>query len=88
MRASSDVVTYGFPVSDVEALLEKYPTAASFVAAMRAQALDNDFGKILRIRDNGSIPPDNPFLSRAGARPEIYTYGSSSFGIRPVTGFL
>ena len=34
VRASSDVVTYGFPVSDVEALLEKYPTAASFVAAM------------------------------------------------------
>jgi CBS domain-containing protein len=33
-RATSDVVTYGFPVYDVEALLEKYPYAASFVAAM------------------------------------------------------
>jgi CBS domain-containing protein len=33
-RATSDVVTYGFPVYDVEMLLEKYPYAASFVAAM------------------------------------------------------
>ena len=33
-RATTDVVTYGFPVSDVEALLEKYPYAAAFVAAM------------------------------------------------------
>jgi len=38
VRASSDVVTYGFPVSDVEALLEKYPYAASFVAAMGSVA--------------------------------------------------
>jgi CBS domain-containing protein len=34
VRATTDVVTYGFPVADVEALLEKYPYAASFVAAM------------------------------------------------------
>jgi CBS domain-containing protein len=33
-RATSDVVTYGFPVYDVEMLLAKYPYAASFVAAM------------------------------------------------------
>src|ERR1051325_3173478 len=33
-RAMSDVVTYGFPAADVEMLLEKYPYAASFVAAM------------------------------------------------------
>jgi glucose/arabinose dehydrogenase len=37
---------------------------------MKAQTLDNDFGKILRLRDDGSIPPDNPFVGRAGARPE------------------
>ena len=29
---------------------------------MKAQTLDNDYGKILRIRDDGSIPPDNPFV--------------------------
>ena len=33
-RATSDVVTYGFPVYEVEQLLEKYPYVASFVAAM------------------------------------------------------
>jgi glucose/arabinose dehydrogenase len=32
-------------------------------------------GKTLRVRDDGTIPPDNPFVGRAGARPEIYTYG-------------
>jgi glucose/arabinose dehydrogenase len=42
---------------------------------MRAQSPDNDYGKTLRIRDDGSIPPDNPFVGRAGARPEIFTYG-------------
>ena len=49
---------------------------------MRAQDLSNDFGKILRIRDDGSIPPDNPFVKRAGARPEIYTYGNrNAYGL-------
>ena len=41
----------------------------------RAQELDNHAGKILRIRDDGSVPNDNPFVSRAGAQPEIFTYG-------------
>jgi glucose/arabinose dehydrogenase len=42
---------------------------------MKAQDLSNHVGKTLRIRDDGSIPPDNPFVGRAGAKPEIYTYG-------------
>jgi aldose sugar dehydrogenase len=33
-------------------------------------------GKILRIRDDGSVPPDNPFVGKAGARPEIFTWGN------------
>jgi glucose/arabinose dehydrogenase len=32
-------------------------------------------GKILRLRDDGSVPPDNPFVSRPGYRPEIFTLG-------------
>jgi glucose/arabinose dehydrogenase len=32
-------------------------------------------GKILRLRDDGSVPGDNPFQGRAGYRPEIYTLG-------------
>jgi glucose/arabinose dehydrogenase len=58
---------------------------------MKAQTLDNDFGKILRLRDDGSIPPDNPFVGRAGARGAIYTYGNrNAFGLayHPDTGEL
>lgn len=58
---------------------------------MKAQELDNDYGKILRIRDDGSIPPDNPFVNRAGARPEIFSYGHrNAYGLayHPDTGEL
>jgi glucose/arabinose dehydrogenase len=58
---------------------------------MRAQALDNAFGKILRIRDNGSIPPDNPFVGRAGALPEIWSLGHRNVqgaALHPATGEL
>ncbi len=40
-----------------------------------AQKLDSLAGKTLRLNDDGSIPKDNPFVSTAGARPEIWTYG-------------
>jgi len=32
-------------------------------------------GKVLRLNDDGSVPPDNPFVGRSGYRPEIYTLG-------------
>ncbi len=40
-----------------------------------AQTLDNHHGKVVRIRKDGSVPPDNPFVNRAGARPEIWSIG-------------
>jgi glucose/arabinose dehydrogenase len=58
---------------------------------MKAQALDNHAGKTLRLRDDGSVPPDNPFVGRAGAKPEIYTYGHrNGYGLafHPETGEL
>jgi aldose sugar dehydrogenase len=58
---------------------------------MKAQTLDNDYGKILRVRDDGSIPPDNPFVGRAGALPQIYSYGHrNAYGLayNPETGEL
>jgi glucose/arabinose dehydrogenase len=58
---------------------------------MKAQTLDNDYGKILRIRDDGSIPPDNPFVGRPGALPEIFSYGHrNAYGLayHPETGEL
>jgi aldose sugar dehydrogenase len=40
-----------------------------------AQDLSNHFGKIIRLHDDGRVPADNPFVNRAGALPEIWTYG-------------
>jgi glucose/arabinose dehydrogenase len=40
-----------------------------------AQKLDNHVGKLLRIAKDGSAPADNPFVGRAGALPEIWSYG-------------
>ena len=40
-----------------------------------AQDLSNHHGKIVRLHDDGRVPTDNPFVSRAGARPEIWSYG-------------
>jgi aldose sugar dehydrogenase len=42
---------------------------------LKAQELNNHVGKVLRLRDDGSVPQDNPFVGRVGAKPEIYTYG-------------
>ena len=41
----------------------------------QAQKLDTVYGKVLRLRDDGKVPPDNPFVGRAGARPEMFSYG-------------
>jgi len=48
-------------------------------------------GKVLRINTDGSIPKDNPFVGRAGARPEIYALGfrdDQGVAIHPRTGKL
>ena len=58
---------------------------------MKAQKLDNHVGKTLRLRDDGSVPPDNPFVGRADAKPEIFTYGHRNgygLAIHPETGQL
>lgn len=41
----------------------------------QAQDLSSHFGKIVRINPDGSVPPDNPFVGRQGARPEIWVSG-------------
>src|SRR5690606_26476968 len=58
---------------------------------MKAQDLRDHVGKTLRIRDDGSVPPDNPFVGRADAKPEIFTYGHrNGYGLafHPQTGEL
>jgi len=44
-------------------------------ARVHAQDLSVDLGKIVRLNKDGTIPKDNPFVGRAEARPEIWTYG-------------
>src|SRR5262245_9275937 len=54
-----------------------------------AQDLSNHVGKIVRLYDDGRVPPDNPFVGRAGAKPEIYSYGHRNpqgMTINPDTG--
>ncbi len=41
----------------------------------QAQNRDSHLGKILRLNQDGSIPEDNPFVSHAGARPAVWSYG-------------
>ncbi len=41
-----------------------------------AQRLDSVAGKTLRLNDDGTVPPDNPFVGQANARTEIWTYGN------------
>ena len=40
-----------------------------------AQDISNHHGTINRMLDDGKVPPDNPFVGRAGAKPEIWSYG-------------
>ena len=56
-----------------------------------AQHLDSDVGKVLRLRDDGGIPADNPFVGREDANPQIFTYGhrnATDFAWHPTTGEL
>jgi glucose/arabinose dehydrogenase len=56
-----------------------------------AQRLGNHIGKIVRVAPDGSVPKDNPFVGRSGAKPEIWSYGhrnSQGAAIHPQTGKL
>lgn len=54
----------------------------------QAQALDSHLGKIVRVTDAGDVPPDNPFVARRDAFPQIYTLGHRNvqgIALRPDT---
>lgn len=46
-----------------------------FAYREKAQDLGTHYGKFIRINADGSVPKDNPFVGKAGALPEIYSYG-------------
>ena len=57
----------------------------------RAQDLGTHLGKVIRIKPDGGAPPDNPFVGRAGALPEIWSYGHRNVqgaALHPATGAL
>jgi glucose/arabinose dehydrogenase len=60
-------------------------------AAMRAQDPNDHAGKLLRLREDGTVPNDNPFVGRAGYRPEIFSLGHRNqlaLAVNPETGAL
>lgn len=74
-------LTLGDRQAPPEGDLEKHP----------AQDLSNHHGKLVRLNEDGTVPADNPFVSRAGAKPEIWSYGhrnAQGIAIDPATGNL
>ena len=48
-------------------------------------------GKVLRLKDDGTVPPDNPFTGRSNSRPEIFTLGHRNMlglAVHPDTGAI
>jgi glucose/arabinose dehydrogenase len=67
------------------------PTRHPIGTADDAQNPANHAGKILRLNDDGTTPSDNPFVGRAGYRPEIYALGirnAMGLFVHPETGEL
>lgn len=57
----------------------------------RTQDFSINRGQVIRINSDGSIPKDNPFVGRAGYRPEVWSYGHRNpqgAALHPVTGKL
>jgi glucose/arabinose dehydrogenase len=54
-----------------------------------AQRLSSTLGKVVRLKDDGTIPADNPFVARADADPAVWTYGHRNpqgLVVDPATG--
>lgn len=57
----------------------------------RAQDLSDPAGSVIRLRDDGRVPRDNPFVARSAVRPEIFSYGNRNpqgLAIHPTTGAI
>lgn len=66
-----------------------YVTCGERYQMQRAQNLADLGGKVVRLRDDGTVPADNPFIDREGARPEIFSYGHRNpqgMAMHPGTG--
>ena len=55
----------------------------------QAQDTNSVYGKVLRLREDGTVPPDNPFVGKTGYRPEVFSMGHRDqlgLTIHPTTG--
>ena len=58
---------------------------------VQAQKMDSLIGKLVRIKPDGSVPADNPFVGKAGVNPKIWSIGHRSMqaaALHPTTGQL
>lgn len=68
-----------------------YITVGGAARLPDAQATNTIFGKVLRLKDDGTVPADNPFVGRAGSRPEIFTIGHRDhhgIAVNPASGAI
>jgi glucose/arabinose dehydrogenase len=67
-------------------------TTGEHMSAMdSSQTLTNHMGKVIRLFDDGRVPPDNPLVNTPNAKPEIWSYGhrnSQGLAFHPETGEL
>jgi aldose sugar dehydrogenase len=66
-----------------------YVTCGDRFQMNQAQDLGDLAGKIVRLKDDGLVPSDNPFVGRAGVRPEIFSWGHRNpqgLTLHPETG--
>ena len=68
---------------------ERMARPAGDLTAHPAQDPGNHHGVTVRLRDDGTVPPDNPFVGQASAKPEVWSYGHRNpqgLAIHPDTG--
>jgi glucose/arabinose dehydrogenase len=52
-----------------------YITTGGATGGKEPQDVNDVYGKVLRLRDDGTVPPDNPFVGKPGHRPEVFSIG-------------
>lgn len=87
---SASTTNYGGRIAfDRDGML--YLTIGERQEQERAQKPGDHGGKVVRLRDDGSVPPDNPFVGKTGYSPEIYSLGHRSLqglAVQPSTGAI
>ena len=71
--------------------IPRSPNDKTSATVTDAQNPNSYYGKVLRLNDDGSVPPDNPFVGRAGHKPELYALGirnAMGLYVHPETGEL